>query len=262
MDIRLTGRTALITGGSKGLGLASAVRMAASGANVAIVARDQATLAAAVDEVRKTALGEVEAYRCDVTSLAEIEATYAAAKARFGAVDIIMNNAGAHMSGPFESLDEARWKADIDQKLMAAVRFSRLAFPDMKARGWGRILNSLNIYAKAPSAGSAPTSVTRAAGIALTKTLSNEGAAHGVLVNGIVVGLIDSDQHRRGWAAGGSTRTYEEFLGRVAERARVPMGRVGRAEEFANVACFLASDAASYVTGCVIHVDGGLSPGI
>lgn len=262
MDIRLDGRTALITGGSKGLGLATATQMAASGADVAIVARDAAALAQAVVQARAGARGDVEAFVCDVTDPDQIAQCCDEVRGRFGAVDILLNNAGSHMSGPFDSLSEEAWRADIDQKLMASVRFSREVFPQMKARGWGRILNTLNIYAKAPGAGSAPTSVTRAAQIALTKTLSNEGAARGVLVNGIVVGLVDSDQHHRAWVARGSKGTYEEFLQRVAERGQVPMGRVGRGEEFANVACFLASDAASYVTGCVINVDGGLSPGI
>jgi len=262
MDIRLDGRTALVTGGSKGLGLATAARFAASGANVAILARDAALLDAAAAQARQVARGDVEPFVCDVSRLDDLEATYAAVVARFGKVDILLNNAGAHMSGAFEAVTEEMWRQDIDLKLLAAVRLCRLCLPDMKARGWGRILNTLNIYAKAPAANSTPTAVTRAATLALTKALSAEGAPFGVLVNGLVVGVIESDQLRRGWEAGGRKLPWEEFLKRAAERLRIPMARVGLAEEYANVACFLASDAASYVTGCAINVDGGLSPGI
>ena len=258
--IDLSGRVALVTGGSKGLGLAMAARFAASGADVALVARDPATLDAAAASLRETTRGRVEAIRCDVSKLKDIEGAYAAVSERLGKVDILVNNAGAHASGRFETITEAQWAEDIDLKLLAAVRFSRLAFPQMKARKWGRILNILNVFAKAPVAGTAPTAVTRAATMALTKAMAGEGAAHNVLVNGLVVGLIDSDQHARAWKAKGSEGTYEAFIDQIAERSRVPMKRMGTAQEFANVACFLASDMASYVTGVALNVDGGLCP--
>lgn len=260
MEIRLHGRVALITGGSKGLGLATASRFAASGAELALLARDAATLDSAVETVRQAGGGPVEAFACDVSQLAQVEDAYRAVIARFGRVDILVNNAGAHMSGPFESLTEEMWRQDIDLKLLAAVRLSRLAFPDMKARGWGRIINVLNIYAKAPRGRTAPTAVTRAAALALTKALAAEGAPFNVLVNGLVVGLIDSDQLRRAYRGSKTGGSYEDFLKRAAERNEIPMGRIGRPEEFANVACFLASDAASYVTGTTINVDGGSCP--
>jgi len=260
MEIKLDGRTALITGGSKGLGLATAARFAASGADVAIVARDNAILEAAAAEAGRGARGKVEAFSCDVSKLEDIEATYAAVNARFGKVDILVNNAGAHASGAFEEITEEMWRQDIDLKLLAAVRLSRLCFPDMKARRWGRIINTLNIFAKAPRARTTPTAVTRAAAMALTKALSAEGAPYNILVNGLVVGVIESDQLRRAYEAGGAKGEWEDFLKRSAERAQIPMGRIGRAEEFANAACFFASDAASYVTGCTLNVDGGLSP--
>ena len=260
MNIDLSGRVALVTGGSKGLGLAMGARFAASGADVALVARDAAALDAAAERLRKSARGRVETVRCDVSKLEDVEAAYAAVNARLGKVDILVNNAGAHASGRFETITEAQWAEDIDLKLLAAVRFSRLAFPEMKTRKWGRILNILNVFAKAPVAGTAPTAVTRAATMALTKAMAGEGAAHNVLVNGLVVGLIDSDQHHRAWKARGEDGTYEAFINQIAERSRVPMKRMGTAEEFANVACFLASDMASYVTGVALNVDGGLCP--
>ena len=138
----------------------------------------------------------------------------------------------------------------------------RLAFAGMKARRWGRIINLLNHFAKAPEAGSAPTSVTRAASMTVTKVLAREGAPYNILANGLLVGLIDTDQMRRSHQSRGAGLSYAEYQAEVVKRIGVPAGRIGRAEEVANVACFLASDAASYVTGSVIHVDGGLSPSI
>jgi NAD(P)-dependent dehydrogenase (short-subunit alcohol dehydrogenase family) len=128
----------------------------------------------------------------------------------------------------------------------------------MKTRKWGRIINVLNSGAKWPRHGSAPTSVTRAAGMALTKVLANEGAAHNVLVNAVLVGLIQTDQWVRGHANENKGRTFEEYLSEMA--TRIPLGRVGTAEEFANMILFLASDAGSYVTGTAINVDGGMCP--
>jgi len=126
----------------------------------------------------------------------------------------------------------------------------------MKARRWGRVINTLNIGAKAPRPRSAPTSITRAAGLALTKVLAGEGAPHNVLVNALLVGFIEADQHVQ--SAKKANIALEDY---VAARAKeVPLGRIGRAEEFANIACFLASDAGSYITGTAINVDGGRSP--
>jgi NAD(P)-dependent dehydrogenase (short-subunit alcohol dehydrogenase family) len=175
----------------------------------------------------------------------------------YGHIDIVVNNAGTSQTGEFTSVTDEVWQADLDLKLFAAIRLTRLAWPQMVERRWGRVINVLNIGAKAPKAGSAPTSVSRAAGMALTKILAGEGAPHNVLVNALHVGLIDSDQWVRKYAASG-TESYNAFLADMGKA--VPLGRVGTAEEFANVACFLASDLASYVTGTSINVDGNLSP--
>ena len=127
----------------------------------------------------------------------------------------------------------------------------------MKARRWGRIINILNTAAKAPPPASAPTSVSRAAGMALTKVLAGEGAPHNVLVNALMIGSIKSDQIRRAWQASGSNEALDEFVAKAGQR--LPMGRMGEAEECASVALFLASAGASYLTGCAINVDGGVS---
>jgi len=258
MEIRLDGRSAVITGGSKGLGLAMAEKFASSGANVAILARSPETLAEAKQKIAANAKGKIAAVGCDVSKAADIRKAFDQVMSEFGKIDIFVNNAGQSKRGPSETITDEMWQADLDLKLFAQIRFCRLIFPQMKQRRWGRIISVLNIGAKAPGADSAPTSVSRAAQMAFTKALSQEGAPHNVLVNSLHVGVIVSDQIVRRHQREGANVSLEDFIAQ-AGRA-VPMGRMGRAEEFANVATFLASDAASYVTGCAINVDGGRSP--
>ena len=257
MEYRLDDRTALITGSSLGLGRAMATAFHAAGANVALLARRPGPLEEAKAAIETQDGGQVQAYPCDVTDPRQIEDTHARVVADLGAVDILVNNAGQSRTGVFEDITDEVWQADLDLKLFAAIRFSRLVFPGMKERGWGRIVNILNTAAKAPPPRSAPTSVSRAAGMALTKVLSGEGAPHNVLVNALMIGSIKSDQIRRGYEASGSELSFEEYVARAG--ARLPMGRVGEAEECASVALFLVSEAASYLTGCAINMDGGVS---
>jgi NAD(P)-dependent dehydrogenase (short-subunit alcohol dehydrogenase family) len=256
MEISLAGRSAIVTGGSKGLGLAIATQFAACGADVAIVARERAALDQAVETIRKSAHERVIGVSADVAGAGNVQRAFEEAMRAFGKVDIVVNNAGTSRNGPFEALTDELLQGDLDQKLFAAVRLTRLVWPQMKERRWGRVINVLNIGAKAPRAGSAPTSITRAAGLALTKVLAGEGGPHNVLVNALLVGLIASDQHVQT-----AKRTGVALEDYVAARAKtIPLGRIGRAEEFANIACFLASDAGSYITGTAINVDGGSSP--
>jgi 3-oxoacyl-[acyl-carrier protein] reductase len=256
MDIRLDGRAAVITGGSKGIGYGVAAQFAASGADVAIVARRQGVLAQAVESMRASARGRVVPIAGDVSAAADIERIYAEAMRAFGRIDIVVNNAGSSSSGPFERLTDATWQQDFDLKLFAAIRLTRLVWPQMKERRWGRVINVLNIGAKAPRPASAPTSVTRAAGMALTKVLAGEGAPFNILVNALLVGFIESDQAVRTAAQMGIP--LQDYYDQRSKD--IPLGRPGKPEEFANVACFLASDAGAYVTGTAINVDGGRSP--
>jgi len=259
MDIRLDGRSAVVTGGSKGLGLAIAEEYAKSGADVAVLARNPDTLAEAKAKIQAGAPGrKVVAISCDVSKAADIRKTYDQIMSEFGKIDIYVNNAGQSTRGTSEKLTDEMWQADLDLKLFAQIRFCRLVFPQMKQRRWGRIISVLNIGAKAPGADSAPTSVSRAAQMAFTKALSQEGAPDNVLVNSLHVGVIVSDQIKRRYDRERPNVSFEQYV--AAAGKGVPLGRMGRAEEFANIACFLASDAASYVTGCAINVDGGRSP--
>jgi 3-oxoacyl-[acyl-carrier protein] reductase len=256
MDISLKGRSAIVTGGSKGIGLAIATRFAASGADVAIVARGREALDAAVKQIQATTNGRVIGAQGDVATAEGVQGAYDQAIAAFGKIDIAVNNAGTSRAGPFDAMSDRVLQDDLDLKLFAAVRLIRLALPGMKERKWGRIINVLNIGAKAPRANSAPTSISRAAGMAFTKALAGEGAPHNVLVNALLVGLIEADQHvQRAKSRGEPLETYMAGMAKD-----IPLGRFGKAEEFANLACFLASDAGSYITGTAINVDGGRSP--
>ncbi|MBT3909319.1 MAG: SDR family oxidoreductase, partial [Rhodospirillaceae bacterium] len=180
----------------------------------------------------------------------------AEAEAGLGGIDILVNNAGTSQRGPFLEVSDELWQDDLDLKLFASIRLSRLVIPGMRERHWGRIINVLNVGAKTPPAEGAPTAVSRAAGMALMKVLANEGAPHNVLVNGMLVGKIRSEQWERRHAADPRDITLEEWYAEAGQEQ--PMGRLGLAEEFANMACFLASDAGSYVNGAAINVDGGL----
>jgi NAD(P)-dependent dehydrogenase (short-subunit alcohol dehydrogenase family) len=226
---------------------------------VALVARRREVLEDARREIAAAApKAKIGIFPCDVRDGPALEKTHAQAAAELGALDILVNNAGTSRTGPFESLTDAVWQEDFELKLFSAIRLARLALPGMKQRKWGRILNVLNTGAKAPGANGAPTHVTRAAGMALTKVLAGEGAPHNVLVNALLVGLIDSDQWVQRHKKDPGGKTYQEYTAQMGKS--VPLGRMGRAEEFAAMACFLASDRASYVTGTAINVDGGRSP--
>jgi NAD(P)-dependent dehydrogenase (short-subunit alcohol dehydrogenase family) len=260
MQLTLNGRAALITGGSKGLGLAIAKAYAGAGGDVALVARGAEALGKAEAEVKAAAAPgvKVAAIPADIATAEGCERAFGEASRALGQVDILVNNAGTSQRGPFLEISDALWQADLDLKLFAAIRLTRLAFPGMQARRWGRIINVLNVGAKAPLGGSAPTSVTRAAGMALTKVLANEGAPHNVLVNALLVGIIESDQWVRRYAQEKRNISWEDWK---AEQGRaVPLGRIGKAEEFAAMALLLASEQCGYVTGTAINVDGGRSP--
>jgi NAD(P)-dependent dehydrogenase (short-subunit alcohol dehydrogenase family) len=174
---------------------------------------------------------------------------------KFGRIDVLVNNAGESMRGKFLETDDAKWSSDIELKVFGAIRCSRLAIPHMKKQGGGRIINITISSAKQPGAESMPTSVSRAAGLAITKALSKEFAADNILVNTVCIGRIKSGQHERRYTREG--RSAEDYYKESAKG--IPLGRVGEAEEVANVIAFLGSDAASYVTGTSINLDGGIS---
>ena len=256
MDLELAGKSVLITGGTDGLGLALARQLAAEGASVAVCGRDRDRLSAAEASVQDAG-GDVLAVRADVSSADDIEAFVDASVGRWGRIDGVVHNAGRSAAGTIQSIDDAAWEADLQLKLMGAVRLTRLALPLLRASR-GAVLFTLAMGAKAPGGGSEPSSVSRAAGMALMKALSKELAPDGIRVNAVLIGLIESGQWVR--AAAGSGMELQDFYARFARDSGIPLGRFGRSEEFADLACFLLSDRASYLTGTAINLDGGLSP--
>ncbi len=258
MDLELNGKVVLVTGGTDGLGLALAQRLVAEGASIAICGRDEERLSAAGRSLTASG-GDVLSLRADVEHAGDIARFVDGAVHRWGKIDGIVHNAGRSAAGPLESNDDAVWEGDLQLKLMGAVRLTRLSLPYLR-RSKGAVVNTLAMAAKAPGAASGPSSVSRAAGMALMKSLSKELGPDGIRVNAILIGLIESGQWVRAAAAAGAE--LPAFYERMAANAAIPLGRVGRAEEFADLACFLLSPRASYLTGTAINLDGGLSPAV
>lgn len=254
MELGLKGKVAVVTGGTEGIGRATALRLAQEGARLAICARRQEPLDRTAAEIRKLG-AEALAVAADMSKAADIERFVNAVIGRFGRIDILVNNAGTSARGKFLEVDDQAWSADLDLKVFGAIRCSRLAVPYMKKQGGGRIVNITISSAKQPGPESMPTSVSRAAGLALTKALSREFAADNILVNTVCIGKIKSGQHERRYTRQG---VGADAYYREASRD-IPLGRVGEAEEVAAVIAFLVSDAASYVTGTSINLDGGIS---
>lgn len=258
MELGLQGKRALITGGSKGIGFATALLLASEGAQVAIVARNQEALESAADHIAVQTGTRPFVIQGDVTNEQDIKRAVTATVERLGGIDILINNAGSMAGHTFEEVDSDAWSADLDLKLFGAIRFSREALPYLRQAGGGAIVNVVAVGGKTPSNSSLPSSVSRASGLALTKAMSKDLAVHGVRVNAVCIGLIQSDQIERLWQATAPELSWDEFA--VLPKHNIPLGRIGRAEEAANVIGFLASSAASYVTGTAVNIDGGLAP--
>lgn len=262
MDLGLTGKVAIITGGSEGIGKAAAHRMAEEGARVVIVARRPEVLEAAAQSIRTATGGTVLAIPGDVAHADSPNRILEATLDAFGRVDILVNNAGVSMAKPFEAVSDPDWESDFDLKVWAAVRLMRTVIPEMRKVGGGRIINVTNLGGRTPGASSMPTSISRAAGIAITKGLSKDLAKDNILVTTVCIGLIKSGQHERGYARekeSNAALTMADFYAGRAKARGVPLGRVGEAHEAGDVITFLASERASYLTGIAINIDGGTS---
>jgi NAD(P)-dependent dehydrogenase (short-subunit alcohol dehydrogenase family) len=256
MDLELAGKVVLVTGGSDGLGAAVCNRLVWEGARVALCARNPERLEATAATLRSQG-GEVLAVSADVSRAEDIERFVQAAHGRWGRVDGLVNNAGSAAAKPFLSVTDQEWEDDFQLKVFAAMRTVRLAVPHLRAAGGGAIVNVLSLKAKEPGKNTSPSSVSRAAGMSLTKVLSKELGPDGIRVNAVLVGMIQSGQWNR--RAETSGKPAETFFAERSKEAGVPLGRIGRAEEFADVVAFLLSARASYVTGTAVNVDGGLS---
>jgi NAD(P)-dependent dehydrogenase (short-subunit alcohol dehydrogenase family) len=253
MDLELKGRAFLITGGTDGLGLALAKKMVDEGARVGVCGRDTRRL----DEARQVLGDDALCFKADVTSESDLDSFIDATLSKFGGLDGAVNNAGKSAGTPIATSDEGMWREDYELKVLSAVHVSRRVLPALELSK-GAIVNVLAIMARTPGANSTPTTASRAAGLALTKAMANEVASRGVRVNAVLIGLIESGQWvRRAQDAG---VTLEEFYASMVKSSNIPLGRMGRAQEFADLAMFLLSPRASYITGVGVSIDGGLSP--
>lgn len=253
LSLGLENKVAVITGASDGLGRAAAERLATEGVKLAICARRKEHLENTARSITEKTGVEVLAQVADVTLATDVDRFIAKTVERFGGVDVLLNVAGTSAAAPFESVDDELWQADFDLKLMAAVRMCRHIIPLMKKRGGGRIINITTVGGKAPEPKRLPTSVTRAAGINLTKSLAGEYAGDNIRINTICIGKVKSAQWERRVGKDKVDALYAE------QGTKIPLGRMGEAEEFADLVAFLVSERAAYITGTAINFDGGLS---
>lgn len=259
MDLGLSGKVVIITGSSDGLGASTARTLAKEGASVVICARNLEKLQAVTSDIA-AAGGHVLAVQTDVTKFEHLENLVAQTVQRFGRIDALVNNAGRAAAQAFEQVSDAAWDDDLALKFHAQVRLSKLVIPHLRASGGGSILNILATGGKTPAAASMPSSVSRAAGMALTKAMSKDLGADNIRVNAVLIGLVESDQWVRRSASTGVA--LEAIYASLPRDNGIPLGRVGRAEEFADFIAFLVSPRAGFISGCAINFDGGMSAAV
>lgn len=256
MNLGIEGKRAIIGGGSRGIGYASAKRLVEAGCRVAIVGRDEEVLAAAVERLESSG-GEVIGVSADLSTAEGARSVYTAAMDRLGGIDILVNNGGGPRSGRFDSLGDEDWQRAFDLVLMNTVRLTRLVVPHMRAGGWGRVVNVMSTSVRQPVENLILSNSIRMAVVGMMKTLTLEYAGCGVTFNTVAPGYTTTERldALALASAESSGRTPDEI--RQAWAADVPLRRLGAPEEVAAAVAFLASEPAAYVNGAILPVDGG-----
>jgi NAD(P)-dependent dehydrogenase (short-subunit alcohol dehydrogenase family) len=256
VDLGLAGRRALVTGGSKGIGLAIARELVGEGAHVAICSRSEEEVETAAAGLRHGGT-TIHAQRADVTDPDDVRDFVGRSAETLGGIDFLVNNAGRAHPGRFATLEDDDWQADLDVKLFSLIRCSREVLPHMREAGGGRIVNVGAVYARMPDPTFFATSVNRAAGLSFTKALAMEVAPDNVLVNAVNIGFVVTPQWENIRLRRAPELPPDEFFRQLAAQ-EVPLGRFGGADEVSGLVAFLLSARASYITGASIDVAGGM----
>ncbi len=258
MDLGIAGRSAIVTGGSRGIGKEAARRFLEEGARVTLCARGADGLEEARAELAKETGGKVVSIAADTSQAGSAERIVAAAVSAHGGVDILVNNAGTMYSGRFEVLTDEGLQTQLDTKLFGFMRLIRAAVPHMREKGWGRIVNLIGGAGKEPDPYMFGSGMTNSALLNLTKSLSTEFGEEGIHVNAVCPGWVDTALWRKnaeGLAEEVGAESEEEARRRAARKNA--LGRFGRPEELADAIAFLCSERASYITGVSLNLDGG-----
>ncbi len=258
MDLGLKGKVAVVGGASKGLGFGVAKILAAEGAIVSIASRDKSAIEKAAESIRQETKGTVFPVAVDLRNGEAIQSWVADVGRRHGGIDMLFSNTGGPPAGTFMQFDDAAWVAAHELLILSAVRLARAAVPEMKKKGKGSIVFTTSSSVKEPNPTLALSNVERSGVASLAKTLANELAASGIRVNCVVPGRIDTDRVREldSLKAKKEGTTTEEQKKR--SEGMIPLGRYGTIDEYARPTVFLLSDAASYVTGATLLIDGGM----
>lgn len=258
MDLGLDNKVAVVTAASRGMGKATAIRLAHEGAKVAICSRSSETMQKVADEISQAAGQEVFWHACDLTKASDIQVFIDDVVAHFGGVDILVANAGGPPRGDFFAFSDKDWDAAFQLTFMSVVRLIRAAVPSMRQRGGGRIVTISSSSVKQPIPDLILSNAVRAGVLGLIKSLAEELAPDGILVNNFSPGRINTErlQMNDEAMAKKSGKSVDEI--RKASFSRIPLGRYGDVEEVADTITFMVSERASYITGTTILGDGGL----